>query len=162
MTGGAKEQASTDVAAPAVTRAREITEQMLATDAFSRWLGVTLVSVRPGHCVLQMHVRPDMVNGFGASHGGIVFAFADSAMAFACNSGEFVTVAVDNQIAYPAPIHVNDDLTATAEEDASSGRLGFYRVTVCNQHGTVVALFRGTVYRTRKAHPVAPDPASAS
>ncbi len=163
MTDGEQQQhVVADVAAPAVSRAQEITGQMLATDAFSRWLGITLVSVRPGHCVLQMHVRPDMVNGFGASHGGIVFSFADSAMAFACNSGEFVTVAVDNQVAYPAPIHVNDDLTATAAEDASSGRLAFYRVTVCNQQGTVVALFRGTVYRTRKAHPVAPDPAPAS
>lgn len=125
---------------------------MLETDAFSRWLGIRMVSVTPGECVLTMRVRPDMVNGFGVSHGGIVFAFADSAMAFACNSGEYVTVAIDNQIAYPAAIHVDDALTATAEQDATSGRLGFYRVTVRNQHDTVVALFRGTVYRTRKPH----------
>lgn len=131
---------------------------MLATDAFSRWLGITLVSVRPGHCVLTMQVREDMVNGFGVSHGGVVFSFADSAMAFACNSGEFVTVAVDTQIAYPAAIQVRDILTATASEDATSGRLGFYRVTVRNQHDVVVALFRGTVYRTRRPHASAPPP----
>ncbi len=134
-------------------RAQEIVAGMLATDAFSRWLEITLVSVRAGHCVLRMRVREDMVNGFGVSHGGIVYSFADSAMAFACNSGEFVTVAVDNQIAYPAAIQVHDDLEATAEEDGASGRLGFYRVTVRNQHGAVVALFRGTVYRTRRPHP---------
>ncbi len=133
-------------------RSRETVATMLATDAFSRWLGITLVSVSTGQCQLVMRVREDMVNGFGVSHGGIVFSFADSAMAFACNGGEFVTVAVDNQIAYPAPIHVHDTLTATAEEDASSGRLGFYRVTVRNQHHIVVALFRGSVFRTRKPH----------
>jgi len=137
-------------------RSREIVATMLATDAFSRWLGITLVSVQPGHCVLAMRIREDMVNGFGVSHGGIVFSFADSAMAFACNSGEFVTVAVDNQIAYPAAILVHDTLTATAGEDASSGRLGFYRVTVCNQHDVVVALFRGSVYRTRTPRASAP------
>jgi acyl-CoA thioesterase len=136
--------------------AMETVTRMLATDAFSRWLGITLVSVRPGHCVLTMQVREDMVNGFGVSHGGVVFSFADSAMAFACNSGEFVTVAVDNQIAYPAAIHVRDILTATASEDAASGRLGFYRVTVRNQHDVVVALFRGSVYRTRRPHASAP------
>ena len=136
----------------------DVVAAMLETDAFSRWLGIAVVSVRPGHCVLTMKVRAEMVNGFGASHGGVVFSFADSAMAFACNSGEFVTVAVDNQIAYPAAIQAGDELTATAEEDASSGKLAFYRVTVRNQVGTVVALFRGTVYRTRKPH--APPTAS--
>jgi acyl-CoA thioesterase len=142
---------------PDERRAREIVTTMLATDAFSRWLGITLVSIRAGHCVLRMRVRDDMVNGFGVSHGGIVYSFADSAMAFACNSGEFVTVAVDNQIAYPATVQVHDELEATAEEDGASGRLGFYRVTVRNQHGAVVALFRGTVYRTRRVHPPAQD-----
>lgn len=138
---------------------RAITAAMLVSDAFSRWLGITLVSVHPGHCVLTMRVRDDMLNGFGVAHGGIVFSFADSAMAFACNSGEFVTVAVDNQIAYPAAIHVDDTLTADAEEDASTGRLGFYRVTVRNQHDVVVALFRGSVYRTRRSHVPAPTSA---
>ncbi len=137
---------------PNEQRGQEIAAGMLANDAFSRWLGITLVSVRAGHCVMQMRVREEMLNGFGASHGGIVFSLADSALAFACNSGEFVTVAVDNQIAYPASVQVHDDLEATAEEDASTGRLGFYRVTVRNQHGTVVALFRSTVYRTRRQH----------
>ena len=131
-------------------------QQMLAQDAFSRWLGVSLVSVSPGKCVMRMRVRDDMMNGFGVSHGGIVFAFADSAMAFACNTGEKVTVAVDNQIAYPAGVHVNDELIAEAVEDSATGRLGFYRVTVRNQHHVVVALFRGTVYRTKRTHDAGP------
>lgn len=134
-------------------QSRERVAQLLATDRFSQWLGLEVVSVGAGHCLLRMRVRDDMVNGFGVAHGGIVFSFADSAMAFACNSGEFVTVAIDNQIAYPVAIQVGDELTATAEEDSASGRLGFYRVTVLNQHTAVVALFRGTVYRTRKSHP---------
>jgi acyl-CoA thioesterase len=133
-------------------------ERMLATDAFTRWLDVTLVAIGVGSCTLRMRVRADMVNGFGVSHGGIVFSLADSAMAFACNSGEFVTVAVDNQIAYPAAIRVDDVLDAEAVEDGSSGRLGFYRVSVRNQHGVIVALFRGTVYRTRRLHDTPANP----
>jgi acyl-CoA thioesterase len=125
---------------------------MLATDAFSRWLGISLVHVEAGRCVLTMQVRSDMVNGFGASHGGIVFSLADSAMAFACNSGEHVTVAINNQIAYPAPISVGDTLTATADETAHTGRLGFYTVTVRNQDDRTVALFHGTVSRTHRLH----------
>ena len=74
---------SADVQPATPLPAMATVSRMLATDAFSRWLGITLVSVRPGHCVLTMQVREDMVNGFGVSHGGVVFSFADSAMAFA-------------------------------------------------------------------------------
>ena len=125
---------------------------MLAQDAFSRWLGIALVSVTPGRSVMRMRVRTDMVNGFGVSHGGIVFSFADSAMAFACNTGAHVTVAIDNQIAFPAAVHVGDELTADAVEESATGRFGFYRVTVRNQNAAIVALFRGTVYRTHRPH----------
>ena len=131
---------------------------MFVHDAFSRWLGVSLVSVTPGRCVMRMRIRDDMMNGFGVSHGGIVFAFADSAMAFACNGGTNVTVAVDNQVAYPAAVKVNDELTAEAVEDSVTGRFGFYRVTIRNQHDVIVALFRGTVYRTRRPHDSPPMP----
>ena len=86
------------------------------------------------------------------AHGGIVFSFADSAFAFACNTHGNVTVAVDNTITYPAAIHPGDVLTAVAEEEASSNRLGYYKVTVTNQHGAVVALFKGTAYKTARPH----------
>ena len=134
------------------TKARAVIDHMLAHDAFTRWLGAEIVEVAIGRCTLRMTVRDEMVNGFGVAHGGIAYSFADSAMAFACNAGTHVTVAVDNQMTYPAAVHENDELVATADEETTTGRLGFYRATVRNQHGTVVALFRGTVYRTRRPH----------
>ena len=125
---------------------------MLERDAFSRWLGVQLLSVEPGRCTLRMRVRDEMVNGFGVAHGGVAFSLADSAMAFACNAGEHVTVAIDNTISYPAPIRTGDELTAVAEEESTTSRLAFYRVTIRRQDDVVAALFRGTVYRTRTQH----------
>ena len=139
-------------AQPSEPRTHDVLAAMLACDAFSKWLGVEVIAVRPGHCELRMRVRAEMLNGFGVSHGGIVYSLADSAMAFACNTGRHVTVAVDNQIVYPAAVHANDELVVIAEEEAATGRLGFYRATVRNQHDVVVALFRGTVYRTRRPH----------
>lgn len=126
---------------------------MLAQDAFSRWLGVELVDVSPGRCTLRMRVREDMVNGFGVSHGGIVFSLADSAMAFACNSGPQVTVALDNNIAYSAAVRAGDELVAVAQEQSASNRHAFYRVVVRRHDNDIVALFRGTVYRTQQQHP---------
>ncbi|MFN8574533.1 MAG: hydroxyphenylacetyl-CoA thioesterase PaaI [Gemmatimonadaceae bacterium] len=138
--------------AAAEHRARRIIAAMLEKDALSRWLGLEVTEVLPGGCICRMTVRDEMVNGFGVAHGGIVFSFADSAFAFACNQHGLVTVAVDNTITYPAAIHPGDTLTAVAREEAVSRRLGYYRVDVTNQHGATVALFRGTAYRTTRPH----------
>ena len=136
----------------ATTEWRKNVADMLARDAFSQWLGIEMVELEAGRCTLQMRVRDDMVNGFGVSHGGIVFSLADSAMAFACNSGEYVTVAVDNAISYPAAVRPGDELIAVAQEESGTGRMGFYHVTVRRRDQVVVALFRGTVYTTRQQH----------
>lgn len=132
--------------------AEAVVAAMLARDAFTRWLGAELVAVRAGHCTLRMRVREDMLNGFGVAHGGIAFSFADSAMAFACNSTGRVTVALDNSVSYPAAIRLDDELVAVAEEESATKRMAFYRVTVRRADGAVVALFRGTVYQTQRMH----------
>ena len=135
--------------------AERVVRGMLERDAFSRWLGIEAVEIAPRRSVVRMTVRAEMVNGFGVAHGGIAYSLADSALAFACNTHGMVTVAVENGIGYPAKVEVGDVLTATAEEDATTNRLMFYRVLVTNQHRAVVATFRGTVYKTQKAHAVA-------
>jgi acyl-CoA thioesterase len=137
--------------ARAQRRAERLVAAMLQEDAFSRWLGIEVVSLRPGACTVRMPVRADMVNGFGVCHGGVTFGLADSALAFACNTHGTLTVSVDNSITYPAAVHAGETLTATAQEEGASRRLAFYRVAVTNQDGETVALFRGTVYRTTKS-----------
>lgn len=135
-------------------QADDVVANMLARDAFSRWLGIELVTIRPRCCTVRMRVRADMLNGFGVAHGGIVFSLADSALAFASNTNGHVTVSVDNTISYPIPVELNDELIAVAEEETAGDRLGFYRVTVARQDGIVVGLLHATVYRTREMHHV--------
>lgn len=132
--------------------AERVVEAMVRTDAMSAWLGVEVMSVAPRRAVCRMTVRAEMVNGFGVSHGGVVFSLADSAFAFACNTHGRVTVSIENSITYPAAIHPGDVLTAEAAEEASSNRLSYYRVEVRNQAHEVVALFRGTAFRTSRPH----------
>ena len=133
-------------------RAREVVEGMLARDRFSAWLGLELVAVEAGACTCRMTVREEMVNGFGVSHGGVVFSLADSAFAFACNSSGFITVSIENSIRYPAAIHPGDVLTATVKQAGGSSRLGYFVGEVTNQNDKVVGLFTGTSYRTEKPH----------
>lgn len=134
--------------------AERVVSAMVARDAFSQWLGIEVLEVAPRRSTCRLTVRDEMVNGFGVTHGGIAFSLADSAFAFACNTHGKVTVSIENSITYPAAIHVGDVLTAAAQEDAASGRLGYYSASVTNQRGEVVALFRGTAFRTTKDHVV--------
>jgi acyl-CoA thioesterase len=132
--------------------AERVVRGMLERDAFSAWLGIELLDVRPRGAAVRMTVRAEMLNGFGVCHGGVTFALADSALAFAANTNGRVTVAIENSISYPASVAAADVLTAIATEDSAGKRLAFYTVRVTKQDGSVVALFRGTVYRTERAH----------
>jgi acyl-CoA thioesterase len=132
--------------------AERVVSGMLAKDEFSRWLGIEAIRVAPDASSTRMTVRKEMVNGFGVAHGGIAYSLADSALAFAANTHGTVTVAIDNSIAYPAPVNIGDVLTAVAELESSTRRLAFFRVIVANQSGVTVGVFRGTVYKTEKAH----------
>jgi acyl-CoA thioesterase len=132
--------------------ANAVLARMLEADAYSRWLAIETLHASPGRSTLRMIVRPEMVNGFGISHGGIVYGLADSAFAFAVNSHGDIAVAVDCTMSYPAAVMVGDTLTATAVEQSTTRRLAFCEVTVRNQHDVIVGFFRGTAFRTGKPH----------
>ena len=128
----------------------KVVEQMLKNDLFSRWLGIEPVSVHKGRCVLKMTVRKEMLNGFSIAHGGITYSLADSALAFASNSHGRKSVSVETSISHVEPVKEGDELIAEAEEVSLSNKIAVYHITVKNQKGKVVALFKGTVYRTAK------------
>ncbi len=90
-----------------------------------------------------MRIRTDMVNGHGICHGGLIFALADSAFAFACNSHGDNTVAAGAAIEFLRPAREGDELRAVAFERWRGGRSGIYEIEVQNQKGEAVALFRG-------------------
>jgi acyl-CoA thioesterase len=116
---------------------------LLRGDAASRQLGMQVESCGPGRATVSMRVRPDMVNGHRICHGGLIFALADSAFAFACNSYGHNTVAAGAAIEFLAPGREGDVLRAVAVERWRAGRTGIYEIEVTNQRDETVALFRG-------------------
>lgn len=120
---------------------------MYARDAASQGLGMKLVEIRPGYARMTMPVRTDMLNGHQTCHGGFIFALADSAFAFACNSHNHTTVGAGCTIDYLAPGRLDDLLTAEAIERTLAGKTGIYDVNVTNQEGKMIATFRGKSHR---------------
>lgn len=126
-----------------------IVSKMIENDHYSKWLGIQRVEESPGHCVLRMTVRKEMLNGFGIAHGAITYALADSALAFAANSHGKHAVSVETGISHLLPVHEHDQLTATTEEISLNDKIGIYHISITNEHGVEVAKFKGTVYRKK-------------
>jgi acyl-CoA thioesterase len=131
-------------------KARKVVDRMYNHDPFSQWLGIERVEETPGRCVLRMTVREEMLNGFGIAHGGITYSLADSALAFASNGHGRQAVSVETSISHVAQVKAGDVLTAEANEEHLSNRIGHYRVKVYTQDEKVVALFKGIVYRSNR------------
>ena len=129
--------------------AERCAEIMWPDDHAARGLGIELAKVGPGRAVLRMQVRQDMVNGHGTCHGGFIFALADSAFAYACNSYNHRAVAAGVDINFLAPAHLGDLLTAIGVVRHQGGRSGVYDIEVVNQEERAIAVFRGRAARVK-------------
>ena len=129
---------------------------MAETDRAKEAFGIEIAELERGRAVLTMPVTDAMVNGFGITHGGLVFTLADTAFAYACNEDEHVTVASGADITCAKATHAGQTLTATAERRWKSGRNGIYDVAIVDETGETVAEFRGRSFTTNRTAPTGP------
>ena len=129
---------------------RALFDVMMQTDAFSKWMGIELVDISEGNCTLRMRVRPEMLNGFRILHGGVAFSLADSAFAFASNSHGILSVSLEASMTYAQSAKEGDIILAEATELTLTRKTATYDVSIKKEDGTLLYLFRGTVYRTSK------------
>jgi len=130
--------------------AGKVIEEMMKKDLFSQWLGIELLEIKEGYSKIKMTVRDEMMNGLGIVHGGIAFSLADSCFAFACNNRNVLSVALDTSINFLKPVHPGDELIAEAKELHNGKGTGLYHVAITNQNMHIVAIFKGTCFRTNK------------
>lgn len=122
---------------------RRIAEHMMSQEGAAAAWGLVLEDARTGYARVRMTLRPDMLNGFGGAHGGMIFALADAAFAYACNSHNTATVAAQASIVFLASPKAGEVLVAEAQEEALAGRSGVYAVAVRTQEGAEIARFQG-------------------
>jgi acyl-CoA thioesterase len=136
------------------------THPILENDYASEWMGIEVLAVSDGHATIRMTLRQEMLNGFGMAHGGMIFAFADSAFALACNpvnptpeEADSITVAAGVDINFLKPAYRGQVITAIADRRSSAGRSGLYDIQIfaadagtqprTEQPGELIAEFRG-------------------
>lgn len=128
----------------------EIAQYMLNQDYFSQWMGIKLIEVREKYCLIEMPVKQEMINGLKTVHGGITFAFADSALAFSSNNTNDASVALNCTINFTKAVKMGDTLTAESILIADTRKTAVYDIQITNQKKHLVASFRGTVYKIGK------------
>lgn len=123
--------------------AHRIAERLLSREGTAPVWNIVLEEARVGYARISMKIRPDMTNGLGSVHGGMIFALADTAFAYACNSHNLATVAQSASILFLSPGQVGEELVAEASEAAMAGRSGAYSVAIRTRDGRAIAQFQG-------------------
>ncbi|MEM9750820.1 MAG: hydroxyphenylacetyl-CoA thioesterase PaaI [Pseudomonadota bacterium] len=124
-------------------KARAIAEHMHAREGTSPAWGLKIEKVWEGGARVSMRLKDEMLNGYRNAHGGMIFALADTAFAYACNSRNQMTVAQQASISFLSPGAPGEKLTAEAREEGTAGRSGVYVVKVTGEDDRVVAMFQG-------------------
>ncbi len=128
-------------------KAKRIFNKMMEKDRFSHWMGISPVLLEEGHCVIQMTVKEKMLNGFEILHGGVAYAFADSAFAFASNSFGRIAVSIQGSMNFEKSSVLGETLFAEAKAIRVNHKTANFDVEIYNQNKEVYYRFRGTVYR---------------
>lgn len=123
--------------------ASRIAKALVAREGTGKAWGLEIEDAREGYARVAMRLTPAMLNGFGMAHGGMIFALADSAFAYACNSRNLATVAQGATISFIDSGKAGERLTAEAHELAVKGRTGVYAVSVKGEDGRVIAEMQG-------------------
>ena len=123
--------------------ARRVATEMLAAEGTGSAWGIRIEEARYRYARVSMVVRPDMLNGHGIAHGGMIFALADSAFAYVCNGGNHASVAAQASIVFLDKVAEGETLIAEGEEVVREGRAGVTRVAVRTADGRPIAEFTG-------------------
>lgn len=127
----------------------KIPYKMLSQDVFSQWMGIEILECEIGKCKIALTVRADMINSMGKAHGGISYTLADTAFGYAANTHGKYAVSIETSVNHIEAIEEGDYLIAVATLDLQKTKVGFNIVEV-RRGETLVALFKGVVYRTDK------------
>ena len=124
--------------------AARVSAEMLAKEGTGPAWDLVIEESRANYARVRMTITPEMLNGHGTAHGGMIFALADSAFAYACNSHNSGTVGQQCSIAYLSAGKVGETLIAEAQQGPRAGRSAVTHVRVTSKSdGRLIAEFTG-------------------
>ena len=134
--------------------AQRVCAHLHALDSSGPTRGMEPIECRMGLVRVRMLVTREMLNSHAIAHGGIVFALADTSLAYAAMSRNRMAVTRQATMEFLSPARDGETLIAEARELTLSERGGVYIVTVRSADGRVIALVHGLTRTT--GEPVLP------
>ncbi|WBV55787.1 hotdog fold thioesterase [Chryseobacterium daecheongense] len=129
---------------------KQIADYMLGQDYFSQWMNIRMIDVKENYCLIEMPIKKDMINGLKTVHGGVTFAFADSALAFSSNNSGDAAVALNCIINFTKAGKEGDIFRAESKLVNDTRKTAVYDIQITNQNEELIAKFVGTVYKIGK------------
>lgn len=129
---------------------KQVAEYMYNQDHFSQWMNIRLIEIKENYCLIEMPVKKEMINGLKTVHGGVTFAFADSALAFSSNNLGDAAVALNCVINFTKAGKEGDVFRAESILANETRKTAVYDIKITNQHEELIAKFVGTVYKIGK------------
>ncbi|WP_419868869.1 hydroxyphenylacetyl-CoA thioesterase PaaI [Chryseobacterium sp. CT-SW4] len=129
---------------------RQVVDYMMEKDYFSQFLGIKIIDIKESYSLIEMTITQQMLNGLGTVHGGVTFAFADSAFAFSSNNKGDAAVALSVTINFTKAGREGDVLRAESKLVNETRKTALYDINITNQNDELVAKFVGTVYKIGK------------
>ena len=128
-------------------------QSKMDTDTWSKNYRIKIVDLKDDYAKTEIHIREDMNNFLGYTHGAIIFALADEAFAAAANSKGQVSVALNMSITFLAPARIGEKVIAEAKMLHSTKRTGLYEIKVYGKEERLIAVCQGLVYRKKENFP---------
>lgn len=129
---------------------RQVADYMFNQDYFSQWMNIKMIEVKENYCLIEMPIKKDMLNGLKTVHGGVTFAFADSALAFSSNNTGDAAVALNCSINFTKAGKEGDVFRAESILVNDTRKTAVYDIQITNQNQELIAKFVGTVYKIGK------------
>lgn len=129
---------------------KQVAEYMYDQDHFSQWMNIRLIEIKENYSLIEMPVKKEMINGLKTVHGGVTFAFADSALAFSSNNSGDAAVALNCIINFTKAGKEGDVFRAESILANETRKTAVYDIKITNQHEELIAKFVGTVYKIGK------------
>ena len=123
-------------------------------EPFARAMNMELVSLEPGHSIVEMIYVPETMNNiYDMAHGGAIFALIDEAFETAGQTDGTVAVALNVNVTYVSSPEAGSRLRAEAREVSRTKKTAIYDIKVTSRNEQLIAKCQALAYRTGKPIP---------
>ncbi len=124
-------------------KALRIARAMFAAEGSGPAWGIELIDVRIDYARIAMRLTPAMMNAHRTVHGGMTFALADSALAYASNARNVRAVVSHASMVFLTPAYEGERLIAEAHLRLREGRSSIFAISITAEDGRAVGEFQG-------------------